>query len=101
MPRKRQAEPLPDDGQLIQFIPGEFKPLFVKAPDIGKVILGLSPSTAANWRSLGIGPEYHVIGGSVYYEFQVLKEFFSGGLVQTTGDLVQQREADPCMISKT
>jgi len=80
--------------RVVEFPEGQPEPLFVKAPDIGKVILGLSPSTAANWRSQGIGPEYHVIGGSVYYEFQVLKEFFSGGLVQTTGDLAQLREAD-------
>ena len=86
--------PKQEEIRVIHFLPGEFEPIFVRAPDIGKVILGLSPSTAANWRSQGIGPEYHVIRGSVYYEFQVLKKFFSGGLVQTTGDLAQQREAD-------
>ncbi len=83
----------PQKIQVIEFPPGELEPLFIKAPDIGKVIIGLSPKSAANWRSLGIGPPYHVIGGSVYYDFKVLKDFFSGGLVQTTGNLVHQREA--------
>ena len=77
-----------------QFTPAEIEPLFVTARGVPRLILGLNPKTLANWRSLGIGPEYHVIGGSVYYEFQVLKEIFSRGLVQTTRDLVQQREAD-------
>lgn len=90
----------PQKIHVIKFPPGELEPLFIKAPDIGKVIIGLSPKTAANWRSLGIGPRYHILGASVYYEYKILKDFFSGGLVQTTGNLVQQREVDPCMTSK-
>jgi len=73
--------------QIIQFPPGEIEPLFIAARDVPKVIIGVSPKTWANWRSLRIGPEYHLIGGSVYYELKVLKKFFSGGLVKTTGGL--------------
>ena len=84
MPRKRKIEPLPQDAHLAQFRPGELKPLFVKAADIGKVIVGLSPKTMANWRSQGIGPRYHLVNGSVYYGFGEIEEFFGQNLIETT-----------------
>ncbi len=73
--------------QIIQFPPGEIEPLFIAARDVPKVIIGLSPKTLANWRSQKVGPPFHLVQGSVYYSWPVLKDFFSGGLVQTSGDL--------------
>ena len=86
MPRKRKIEPLPQDARLVQFGSGELKPLFVKAADIGKVIVGLSPKTMANWRSQGIGPRYHLVNGSVYYDFGEIEEYFGKNLIETTDE---------------
>jgi len=69
--------------RVIQFPPGEIEPLFIRASDVGRVIIGLSPKTLSNHRSLGIGVEYHVVAGSVFYEYKVLKEYFSAGRVET------------------
>ena len=65
----------------------DLQPLFVRASDIGKVVIGLSPKTAANWRSEKIGPEFFMVGGKAYYEYSTLQKFFSQNPVQTTGDL--------------
>ncbi len=75
--------------KVVEFLPGEVEPLFIRASEIGRVIVGLSPKTLANWRSLGIGPEYHIVNGSVYYMYQTLREFFTQNRVQTTGELMQ------------
>ena len=80
--------------QVVEFPPGEDIVLFVAAKDIGRVVIGLTTSTAANWRSLGIGPEYHLIGGRAYYEYAVLKEFFGRNKVITTGDLERQKQEE-------
>ena len=77
---------------IVDFPPGELEPLFVRASDIGKVVIGLSPKTASNWRSQKIGPAFCMILGKAYYEYKVLKEFFSQNPVQTTGAL--EREND-------
>jgi len=69
---------------------GEVQPLFVRASDIGKIVIGLSPKTAANWRSEKIGPEFFMVGGKAYYGYSTLQKFFSQNPVQTSGDL--QRE---------
>ena len=65
MPRKRQVEPMPPDAKIIQLGPEEIKPLFVKATDIDRIIVGLSPKTLANWRSQGVGPKYFIVNGLV------------------------------------
>ena len=83
MPKKIKPEPLPKDIQIVQFEPGEFRPLFVKAANIEKVVVGLSPKTLANWRSLGIGPAYFIIHGQIYYRFSTLVEFFGGNEIKT------------------
>jgi hypothetical protein len=83
MPKKRNVEPLPNDIQIVKFEPGEFRPLFVKASDIGEVVIGLSPKTLANWRSQGIGPVYTIINGQVYYRLSILEEYFSRCPVKT------------------
>ena len=57
MPSKYQIEPMPPKAKIIQFGPEEVKPLFVKATDIDRIIVGLSPKTLANWRSQGVGPK--------------------------------------------
>jgi len=86
MPKKLKPEPLPNDIQIVQFEPGEFRPLFVKASDIGEVVIGLSPKTLANWRSQGIGPAYTIINGQIYYRLSTLEEYFSRCPVKTTSD---------------
>jgi hypothetical protein len=83
MPRKYQVEPMPPDAQIIQFGPEEIKPLFVKATDIDRIIVGLSPKTLANWRSQGVGPKYFLVNGSVYYSFNELTNYFGKVLVET------------------
>ena len=86
MPRKRTTEPLPKDARLIKFEPGEIKPLFVKATDIDRVIMGLSPKTLANWRSQGIGPKYFLVNGSVYYAFSEIETYFGENPVETINE---------------
>jgi len=83
MHKKRKPEPLPNDIQIVQFEPGEFRPLFVKASNIGDVVIGLSPKTLANWRSQGIGPVYTIINGHIYYRLLTLEEYFGGNEVKT------------------
>jgi hypothetical protein len=83
MPKRRQSSTLPPDVKLIQFDPDKPKPLFVKATDIDRIIVGLSPKTMANWRSQGIGPRYHLVGGSVYYLLNELESFFGQNKVET------------------
>ena len=86
MPRKRTTETLPKDAWLIKFEPGEIKPLFVKATDIDRVIMGLSPKTLANWRSQGIGPKYFLVNGSVYYAFSEIETYFGKNPVRTINE---------------
>lgn len=83
MSRKRHAEQLAPDAWIVQLKPGELKPLFVKASDIDKVVIGLSPKTLANWRSLGVGPRYSIVNGSIYYRFGELERFFGKNQVET------------------
>jgi hypothetical protein len=83
MPRKSKAAPLPKDYHVVQFEPGEFPPLFVKASSIGEVVVGLSPKTLANWRSQGVGPTYSVINGQIYHRFSVIEDYFGGNEVKT------------------
>ena len=71
--------------KIADFPAGEPKPLFVAARHIGKVIVGLSPKTAANWRSQKIGPRYSVVNGSVYYAWKELENCFSANQVKTSG----------------
>ncbi len=73
--------------RVIQFPEGQPEPLFVRASDVSKVVVGLSPKTMANWRAAKIGPEFFVVGGRPYYEMQTLCEFFKQNPVRTTGDL--------------
>jgi hypothetical protein len=83
MPRKHQGDPMPPDAQIIQFGPEEIKPLFVKATDIDRIIVGLSPKTLANWRSQGMGPKYFLVNGSVYYSFSELTNYFGMNPIET------------------
>jgi hypothetical protein len=83
MPRKSKIEQLPKDARIVQFAPGELKPLFVKASDIGKVVVGLSAKTLANWRSQGIGPAYNIINGQIYHRLSILEEYFNQNPVKT------------------
>ena len=86
MPRKHQAAPISPNAQIIQFGLDELKPLFVKATDIDRIVVGLSPKTLANWRSQGVGPKYFLVNGSVYYSFSELTNYFTKNPVETTDD---------------
>jgi len=86
MPSKRHDEQLAPDVRIVQFRPGELKPLFVKASDIDRVVIGLSPKTLANWRSLGVGPRYSIVNGSIYYKYSELLSFFEQNQVETFND---------------
>jgi len=83
MPRKRQVEPMPPDAKIIQLGPEEIKPLFVKATDIDRIIVGLSPKTLANWRSQGVGPKYFIANGSIYYSLTELESYFGMHPIET------------------
>ena len=74
--------------KVIEFPPGEIEPLFVRASDIGKVIVGLSAKTLANWRCQKVYLPFHMVNGSPYYEWQELKAFFSQGRVETTNGAI-------------
>ena len=86
MPRKLPTEPMPKDARVIQFGPEEIKPLFVKATDIDRIIVGLSPKTLANWRSQGVGPKYFLVNGSVYYAFSEIETYFGKNPVRTINE---------------
>lgn len=73
--------------QVVQFPPGETEPLFVRGSDIGKVVVGLTPKTMANWRSQKVGPPFSMINGNAYYSWQELKKFFGRGRVETIDSL--------------
>ena len=86
MPRKRQIEPISQGAQIIQFGPEELQPLFVKATDIDRIVVGLSPKTLANWRSQGVGPKYFLVNGSVYYSYAELEKYFGKHAVETSNN---------------
>ena len=69
--------------RVIEFPAGQPEPLFVAARHVPKVIVGVSKSTLANWRSLKVGPPFHLVSGSVYYSWLELKEYFGRGRVET------------------
>mgnify|MGYP006443013003 CR=1 FL=1 len=84
MTKKRNVELLPKDAQLVRFEPGDFKPLFVKSADIGKVVIGLSSKTMCNLRSQKRGPKYYMVGGTPYYKLEDLENYFGANPVETT-----------------
>jgi hypothetical protein len=86
MPRKRTQTPLPVDARVLQFVPGEIRPLFVKSADIGKIVVGLDAKTMANWRYEKRGPRYFMDRGTPYYRVSDLEEYFSRCPVQTVDD---------------
>jgi hypothetical protein len=86
MPKKRNAEPMPNNIQIVKFEPGKFKPLFVKSADIGKVVIGLSSKTMSNWRSAKRGPQFFLDNGQPYYRLSDLEEYFSRCPVETFND---------------
>jgi len=69
--------------RVIQFPSCEIEPLFVAARDVPKVIVGVSIKTISNWRCQKVGPPYHMVNGTPYYNWQELKEYFSTGRVET------------------
>ena len=61
------------------------RPLFVRADQIGRVIIGLNPKTAANWRCAKVGPRYFLVGSKPFYRIADLEDYFGRNPVQTTG----------------
>ena len=59
-------------------------PMLVRASQVGKIILGWNPKTAANWRCQKVGPRYYQDDlGSIYYKVDEIIEFFTRHQVQT------------------
>jgi len=81
----KKKSPLPTVIHVIQTPEGEFKPLFVAGRDIGKVVVGLSAKTMANWRSAKVGPKFFMCNGTPYYKLSDLEAYFGANPVQTTG----------------
>ena len=69
--------------RVVEFPPDKLEPLFVAGRHVPQIILGLSAKTLANWRCQKIGPAYHIVMGVPYYEWHVLKTFFSQGYTKT------------------
>jgi len=72
-----------DKIHIIEIPKGEFHPLYVAAPSIDKVIIGISQQTWANWRYLKKGPRYYKVNNSVYYKISELEEYFGQNPIQT------------------
>ena len=64
---------------------GEFRPIFVSAAHVDKVILGRSPKAFANDRSLKRGCPYFLVGGKPFYKISDLEDYYGATPVQTTG----------------
>ena len=61
-------------------------PVLVRASKVGSIVFGWNPKTAANWRSLKIGPRYYVDDlGSIYYKVDEILEYFTRHPIQTEG----------------
>ena len=75
----------PKEIQVIQPPDEKFKPLFVSAGHVDKVILGVSKKTFSNWRWAKVGPKFYMVGGKPYYRFDELDEFFGANPVMTSG----------------
>ena len=85
MPRKpKQPEVLPEI-HVVEFEPGEFKPLYVAADKVDRVVIGPSKKAWSNWRWAKTGPRYYLVGGKPYYRISDIEEYFGGNPVQTTG----------------
>ncbi|PIR01370.1 MAG: hypothetical protein COV66_01800 [Nitrospinae bacterium CG11_big_fil_rev_8_21_14_0_20_45_15] len=69
--------------QVINFAPGEFRPLFVASKDIERVVLGYSAKSAANDRCAKRGPKFYMVGGRPYYRISDLENYFGARPVET------------------
>ena len=83
MPKKKSS-PL-TEIHVVEFPEGEFRPLFVAGKDVEKVVIGWNKKSAANLRSLKIGPRFYTVRGMPFYKISDLEAYFGGNPVQTTG----------------
>ena len=60
-----------------------FFPLIIASKDIEKIILEVSPKTAANLRSQKKGPRFFMVGGTPYYKTSDLLDYFCSNPVET------------------
>ena len=79
---KKQSQSL-TEIHVVEFQPGEFRPLFVAAKDVGKVVIGWSRKSAANARSLKIGPRFYTVRGMPFYRISDLEDHFGKNPVET------------------
>jgi hypothetical protein len=64
------------------------KPVLVRASKVGSIVFGWNPKTAANWRSLKIGPSYYTDDlGSIFYKVDEILEYFTRHPVKTSGGI--------------
>ena len=81
----KKKSPPPTEIHVVELPKGEFRPLFVAAKDVEKVVIGWNKKSAANARSLKRGPRFYVVRGMPFYKISDLEAYFGGNPVQTTG----------------
>lgn len=70
-------------------------PMLVRANKVGTIILGWHPKTAANWRSLKIGPPYYQDNlGSIYYKVEELIQHFTRHPIETKDNPILRHNND-------
>jgi len=82
---KKKAPPLAEI-HVIETPKGEFRPLFVSAAHVDKVILGRSAKAFANDRCMKIGCRYFLVGGKPFYKISDLEAFYGGNPVEVFND---------------
>ena len=68
--------------QVLESLP-DFRPLYVSAASVDKVVLGVSRKTFSNWRSEKRGPRFFLVGGKPYYRLDDLESYFGANPVET------------------
>ena len=76
----------PTEIHVVEFPDGEFKPLFVSAAHVDKVILGRSTKAFANDRCLKKGCRYYLVGGKPFYKITDLEYHYGKNPVETFND---------------
>jgi hypothetical protein len=83
MPEKLKAKSPPKEYKVIEFLSGEIQPIVVAGKNVEKIIDGYTSKTAANERSLKVGPRYFMRGSRPYYLVSDLVDHFTQNPVET------------------
>ena len=83
MPKKSKSETPPREYKIIEFLQGETQPIVVAGKNVDKIVYGYTSKTAANERSLKIGPRYFLRNGRPYYLVSDLVDHFTQDPVET------------------